>query len=432
MKTKINSKWLYVAAFALIAFVSCKKNHFPITKTHSITIQNVLQSQPLVESGTFLKFTGPVLPGESTTFTFSAAKGQAVTFAAMYGWSNDLFFAPANPGIMLYDAQGKPIEGDVSSQIKLWDNGTRINQHPGSTVQHPGTTESTPHNIMEVNGTDAQGNTYPAASSLMHVSLKYDGKSMFTVTVNNVSGNTTNPTPFSPGVWAISYSVGGKMLMPNPIYEAGKPSANRLTKIAEMGNITDMNTYLQSITGVFTPLSPVLVVVYHGMNNPIFKTGEFDPGHGLTNLAQMGDASKLAAYLKTVSGVENVYVLPAANTTVLLPEMNGQAGSAVSQQLSLKPGDKIAYATMYGLSNDWFFAGEAGMDMGFSHGNMPYFHSGLYDDGTAVNQFPGAGNRQAAFGGTPLPEARTIVEVPNPNAFTELPGINDIVKVTIQ
>ena len=61
-----------------------------------------------------------------------------------------------------------------------------------------------------------------------------------------------------------------------------------------------------------------------------------------------------------------------------------------------------------------------------------YFNVGLYDDGTAVNEFPGAGNRQAAFGGTPLQENKTITEVPNPNAFTTLPDISDIVKVTIQ
>ena len=48
----------------------------------------------------------------------------------MYGWSNDLFFAPANPGIKLYDDMGTPITGDVSSQIKLWDNGTRV--EPGT------------------------------------------------------------------------------------------------------------------------------------------------------------------------------------------------------------------------------------------------------------------------------------------------------------
>lgn len=431
MKRVIIKNWLYAAAFVPMAFVSCKKNHFPMpTHDHTITIQNVLQSQPLVESGTFQGPNKVILPGESSSITFSAAKGQAVTFATMYGWSNDLFFAPANPGIMLYDANGSPIEGDVSSQIKIWDNGTRINQLPGSTVQHPGTAESAPQNIMEVNGTDAQGNTYLPAASLMHASLKYNGNSMFTLTIENVSGGTSNQTPFSPGVWAISYVVGGKMLAPNSIYEAGKTSANGLPHIAEMGNITDLNTYLTSKTGIFTPLSPVLLVVYHGIQNPIFKVGTTDEGHGLTHIAQIGDATQLAAYLKTVKGVKSVYVLPAANTTVLLPVINGQPGSSVSQKLSFQSGDKIAIATMYGLSNDWFFAGEGGMDA--IQKDAIYFHLGLYDDGTALNEFPGAGNRQAAFGGTTLAETKPITEVPNPNAFTTLPGIDNIIKVIIQ
>jgi len=431
MKKEIKKNWLYIAAFTSLAFVSCKK--YPVIMPESnntITIENVLQSEPLVESGTFQGPNKVILPGESSSFTFSAAKGQAVTFATMYGWSNDLFFAPANPGIILYDAKGNPIQGDVSAQIKLWDNGTRINQHPGSTVQHPGTAETTPQNIMEVNGTDAQGNTYLTASSLMNVSLKYDGNSMFTLTIKNVSGGTANETPFSPGVWAISYSVGGKMLMPNPIYEAGKPSANGLTNIAEMGNITNLNNYLTKLTGIFTPLSPVLVVVYHGINNPIYQIGENDEGHGLSNLAQMGDASHLADYLKTVHGVRNVYILPAANTTVLLPAIDENPGSSVSQKISVAKGDKIAIATMYGLSNDWFFATKGEIDA-TQKGDISS-QVGLYDDGTAVNEFPGAGDRQAAFGGTPLVENKPIVEVPNPNAFTTLPDISNIVKVIIQ
>lgn len=431
MKKVIPFNWLYIAAFAPMAFMSCIKNHFPLpSKDHTITIQNVLQSKPLVESGTFQGPKKAILPGETSSFTFSAAKGQAVTFASMYGWSNDLFFAPANPGIMLYDAQGNPVEGDVSSQIKIWDNGTRINQPPGSSVVHPGTAETSPQNILEVNGTDVQGYTYLSASSLIHVSLKYNGNSMFTLTIENVSGGTANQTPFSPGVWAISYVNGGTMLMPNPIYEAGKPSMNGLTNIAEKGNITDLDTYLKSNTGIFTPLSPVLVIVYHGISNPIFREGETDEGHGLTKFAQKGNASDIAGYLKTLRGVDAVYILPATNTIKLLPAMNGKPGSSVSQKLSLHWGDHIAFATMYGLSNDWFFAGEGGMNPSPKGGI--YFHVGLYDDGTAVNQFPGAGNRQAAFGGTPQVENIPIMQVPNPNAFTTLPDVNDIVKVTIE
>src|SRR5690606_25000670 len=135
--------------------------------------------------------------------------------------SNDLFFAPENPGIMLYDEAGMPVQGDVSDQVKLWDNGTRINQKPGPDATHPGMAETSPNAVSEITGMDAQGNEYLAASELMKVSLQYDDNSMFTLTIENTSGNTINETAFSPGVWAVSYIADGALLNGTPIYEAG-------------------------------------------------------------------------------------------------------------------------------------------------------------------------------------------------------------------
>ncbi len=431
MKKPINFKRTILLAVLAITIASCSKTHNTIENSNrTITIENVLQSQPLVESGTFQQPGVLIHPGDSSSITFSAAKGEAFTFATMYGWSNDLFFAPANPGIALYDASGNPINGDVSSEIKLWDNGTRINQKPGSTVNHPGIAESTAQNIAEVNGIDAQGNTYLPASSLIKASLKYNGNSMFTLTIRNISGGTPNETPFSPGVWAVSYIVGGNLLNPNPIYMEGKPTANGLTHIAEMGDNSVLSTYLRSITGIFTPLSPILVVVYNGISNPIYTVGQKDDGHGLMALAQKGDASGLADYLKNMKGVKSVYVLPATGSTVLLPIINGQTGSSVSQQMSLSTGDKIAIATMYGFSNDWFFATKGDIDA-TQVGDISS-QIGLFDDGTAINQFPGAGVTQFNLAGTPLTESKPIEAVPNPNEFTILPGIDSIVKVTMQ
>ncbi len=158
---------LFIMLSVAVACSDDDDNNAPVEQKSTIMVENVLASQPLVQSGTFQGTGSPALifPGQSTTITFYAAKGEALTFATMYGWSNDLFFAPANPGITVYDANGNPIEGDVSSQVKLWDNGTRMNQKPGSAVTHPGTADS--QNITEVKGSDAQGNDYLAASSLM-------------------------------------------------------------------------------------------------------------------------------------------------------------------------------------------------------------------------------------------------------------------------
>ena len=427
-----NFKWLFALALPLF-FAACSKdndNDSPANSNRSITVENVLQSRSLVESGTFAQ-TGAsplIMPGQSVSFKFSAAYGQTVTFAAMYGYSSDLFFAPTNPGITLYDADKKPIEGDVSDMVKLWDNGTRVNQAPGPDVNRPGAPESNP--IKEVVGKDEEGNTYLKASSLVKATLKYDGDSYFTLTLKNTSGGTANETPISPGVWAVSYIAGGSLLNTATLYEQGKPTANGLTALAETGSTVDLAKYIRDNTGIFTPLSPILVVTYTGLDNPIFKVGQADPGNGLMKLAQQGDATDLAAALKKVDGVTHVYVLAAESSTVLLPAVGDQPGGKVTQKLQVAKGEHLAIATMYGFSNDWFFASTDDIDP-----TKPGDYSSavkLYDDGTAVDQFPGAGNSQFNLGGNVAEHDNTIQEVPNPNAFTTLPEITDFIKVTIE
>src|SRR3569833_266707 len=220
MNRFVKNLWPAIAAVPFF-MTACKKEGNPGGGGHqavTINVENVLQSQPLVESGTFQGTGTPplILPGQSTTISFSAAKGEALSFATMYGWSNDLFFAPANPGILVYDAQGMPVEGGVSDQIKLWDNGPRVTQHPGAAVTHPGTAET--KKIAEVNGTDAQGNAYLPASQLVKATLEYKGNSVFALTLKNISGGTANETPLSPGVWSVSYIVGGHLQLENPLY----------------------------------------------------------------------------------------------------------------------------------------------------------------------------------------------------------------------
>lgn len=431
--TQLKITSLVAAACMSLTLVACKKNHTETTSNEKtiISIENVLNSKPLVESGTFQGTGNPalILPGQSSTITFSAAKGEAISFAAMYGASNDLFFAPDNPGIFVYDQDGKPIEGDVSEQVKLWDNGTRVNQLPGSGVNHPGTAES--KNISEVIGTDAQGNVYLSASKLIKATLKYNGNSQFTLTLQNTSAGTINETPLSPGVWAVSYIAGGDLLNPTPIFMEGKPTANGLTSLAEAGDNVLLKTHLTENTGIFTPLSPILVVVYNGIENPVYKIGEKDRNEGLKELAQQGNASILAASLKTKNGVKAVYILPATSSTVLLPKISGKPGGAVSQELMVSKGDRLAIATMYGFSNDWFFAsGAEGIDP-FKKGDVSTSMA-LYNNGTAVDQFPGAGLTQFNLAGTPLIESVPISVVSNPNAFNTLPAINEIVKVILK
>jgi hypothetical protein len=74
---------------------------------------------------------GPITPGKAYKFTVSAAPGQKLTLAFMFGQSNDWFYAPGTNGIALFDAAGKPLSRDITGDLSLWDAGTEANEEPG-------------------------------------------------------------------------------------------------------------------------------------------------------------------------------------------------------------------------------------------------------------------------------------------------------------
>jgi hypothetical protein len=72
---------------------------------------------------------GPLTPGKAYEFTVTAEPGQVLSIAAMFGQSNDWFYSNDRP-IALF-ASGKPVTGDRSAQISLWDAGTEVDEEPG-------------------------------------------------------------------------------------------------------------------------------------------------------------------------------------------------------------------------------------------------------------------------------------------------------------
>lgn len=392
----------------------------PGDKATIFSIENVSTVKDFIQSGTFegQGATGDIIaPGESVSITFNAAKGQCLMLATRYGYSNDVFFAPENPGIALYTADGTPITGDVSASMKLWDNGTRINEKPGPSITLPGTVEN--GKVTMINGTDVQGNTYPAASELMKLTLTYDKTtSAFTLIINNVSNATANETPFSPGVWVVSNVLQGKLVNDAPFFVADQNSSAELTKLAEEGNEDDLYNVVKDKTGIFTTLSPTLVVIYTGDVNPIYQLNAKDPGNGLKTLAQTGNVNALKDAISKLPNVRNVYV---AGSDVLYP------GNKAEVQFSAYQGDKLAFATMFGYSNDWFYSNNSAITA-TSVDNVSA-NTILLDDGTAVSQYPGAGNAQNIFGGTPIPEDKNIQEVGD---TYPVPSVTDVVKVTLR
>ena len=397
---------LSAVVLAGLVFTSCSKDDDMKPSTGSmrtLTVENIVTPKLFVESGSFKNMgESPIIqPGQSVSFKFKAGKGQALMFTTMYGKSKDWFFASQQPGIKLFNAQGKAMTGDVSSQVKLWDNGTK-NDKTGASESNP---------IMEVKGVDA--------SKLLNVMLSYEEPtSEFTLTIKNTSASTGNETPFSPGIWAVSTFDGNKLLAEKPFFTPGEKSNPEMTDIAQMGKIDKLKMKVEANTGIITGISPVLVVVYQGEKNPIYELGKNDPGMGLKDLAQKGNASKLQESLKKMKGVKGIYI---AGTAPVGP------GQKVMTQYKAGDGDKLAFVTMFGFSNDWFYANEQALSAKLS-GDITN-KTALFDSGTGVDQYPGAGNRQALFGGTPQAENKPISKV---GTTFPVPPVNKVLKITIQ
>ena len=71
----------------------------------------------------------PILPNGAYEFTFTAQEGMKLNLIAMYGQSNDLFYAPEK-AIDLF-VNGTALSGDITDRLMLWDAGTEVNQAPG-------------------------------------------------------------------------------------------------------------------------------------------------------------------------------------------------------------------------------------------------------------------------------------------------------------
>jgi hypothetical protein len=65
------------------------------------------------------------------SFTISAQPGDMLSFATMFGQSNDCFYGPKGGEVALFDQDGRPIMGDHALEVVLYDAGTEVNQVPG-------------------------------------------------------------------------------------------------------------------------------------------------------------------------------------------------------------------------------------------------------------------------------------------------------------
>ncbi|SDQ24063.1 spondin domain-containing protein [Flagellimonas zhangzhouensis] len=376
----------------------------------TVTIENVITPKTYFSSGP----TEGIPPGASVTYSFNAGIGHYLNFATMLGQSNDLFFAPYENGIELYDENRVALTGDITNLVTLWDAGTEVNEEPGvGPNQAPRQPE--PNTGMDENGTVesleniSDGFMYPEVAEMIRVELSHDGGTEFTLTINNISDMSGLTSPFAPGAWVIH----GDGIA--PFFMEGMPSSVGLERMAEDGNNEMTAMELNQNSGYVSPFAPGAF----GINSPVFEEG-VAATMAFEALAEDADPS----------GYDNIFNTPvgASGPGPIFP------GDVFSFDFTAENGDILSFATMLGQSNDWV-VGSEGISL-FENG-MPIsgditLELHIYDSGTEVDQYPGAGADQAPRQSGPDTGAAenglVMEEIDLPE---NIPAIENLVRVTI-
>ncbi len=313
---------------------------------------------------------GPILPGQRYRFSIMAdATHRYLSIASMIVPSNDTFFAFEPAGLRLLNQDGSPrsnsaIANDIAGQRLAWDAGTERNQ-AGAAGPDQAPRQAGPNTgVDEGDGTvrllvESDGVWhYPHQADVVRITVDpilpgatiaadtplaadpTQPATTFKVRLENISGETDFPTPFSPGAWAV-----------------------------------------------------------HDASRPFFSLNKPDRGQGLAAIAEDGNPADLAAALLQRMGVADsgVFNTPvgAGNPGPLLP---GQAYEF--QFTTTNTATRLSLATMLVQTNDIFAApGAAGIPLFDAAGNP--LHGDitsllpLWDGGSEMNEAPGMGPNQA-------------------------------------
>jgi len=417
------TSYFMMMVFMALFIMSCNEDDvMDPAVSFTVTIQNVFEGKTYFSAGK----ADAIPPGGNYSFSFHAGKGHYLSFATMFVQSNDLFYAPDEDGIALYNDSGNPLTGDVTNMVYFWDAGTEVNQEPGVGL------DQAPRQTGQDMGMDENGNVilvadandgfmYPAIDAVIKIMLEHDGKSMFTVTINNVSDAGNFETPLAPGVWVVHGTA-------QPIFTSGSTASDGLEDLAEDGANSILGDALIETSGYVSPFAPGVWAV-HNMNNPVYAIGQSASAE-LQSLAEDGDPSGFISSLDGMEGIlsYNVFTTPSGG--------GGPAPIFPTEQYTFvfeaEAGDKLSFATMLVQSNDLF----VGTDIELFQNGTPI--SGditnqlmLLDAKTEINEFPGAGNNQAPRQTGPNSgdtENGTVGEV---NDGYTYPTVTDMLKVSI-
>ena len=400
-----------------------------VANQFTVRVENISPLFDCIASGVFAVPSGadgpgPLPPGQSYGFSFEAPPGFKLSFATMFVQSNDLFYAPDEDGIELWDGVGNRISGDVTDQIMLWDSGTEVNQPIGTGAdQAPrqsgaNTGASDEDNTVRI----AMGDDIPSVASVISVSItpSEDSATGFGVQIENVwSGE--QPQLLAPGVFGVHVYLNDGLLFTSGMPDRGEG----LEALAEDGNPSSLAQTLDMQTGVIGVLAWGVFAV-HQDAGVLFTSGMPDRGEGLEALAEDADPSSLAQALAGNADVSVSGMLPGP----VVP------GGRYDFSFSASAGDHLSFATMLIRSNDLFFApGEEGIPLFGADGSaiMGDITSmiQLWDAGTEVNQRLGVGLDQVPHQSGPnmgAPDPDNTVRLATGD---DIPAVDSIIRVTI-
>ncbi|MCT4589730.1 MAG: spondin domain-containing protein [Carboxylicivirga sp.] len=430
----MKAKLIVLAGIVAMAFTACNNDDDePMAQGQDfkVTIENVSEAKEFLQSGVFntpvgANEPGGAGPGHSYEFSFYAGPGHKVSFATMFVKSNDLFYAPSGTGIELYN-NGTPVEGDITSQLYLWDAGTEVNEEPGTGPNQPlnggGTSGEAENGTVRMISAVNDGYMYPDVASTIQAELEYMSNSMFKISINNLSGSFT---PIAPGVFVVHSDA-------NPLFTENESDRSEgLKELAEAGNAGVLGDAVEMKTGLVSPLAPGVFAIHNASDMPLFMDGSQDNDSGLEALAEDGNPATLLSSVQN-AGFSNsgVFNTPMGESAAgpLFP------GQKYVFSFSANPGQKLSWASMLVQSNDLFYA-PADNGVALFNGETPATGDitskiYLWDAGTELNEFPGAGLNQPprqSGANTGTDESKAVMMV---NDGFSYPDLSSVIRVTV-
>jgi hypothetical protein len=188
---------------------------------------------------------GAAVPGKAFEFELTALpEDGGLSFATMFGQSNDAFFAPAMP-IPLFDDDGEPVSGDFTNSVALWSSGTEQDEAPTmGNLQAPRQPEPNSGPAEGVVSAFASATrSVPSASRLVEVEVSEDG-GRFSLTFRNVSAQKkTLVSPISPIFFATHDDT-------YRLFVDGERASAALERLAEDGSPAELAAEADGSDGI--------------------------------------------------------------------------------------------------------------------------------------------------------------------------------------